>query len=189
MTNGTPRYMFGVPWNQSLPFITHRWMEAKPGSAMKKVLFAELCTAAMKPSRKRRCPREEEKYTRLNWKDYVDGLTPKKFRRRFRMDLGCFNQILHRLRPELEKRSLSHRRGEPILAEHMLAMTLRWLAGGSYIDIEDVYRVSTSNCFKIFWRVVAAICKTYDLSFPFDERSLKKIEVEFRSRCRVSHSS
>lgn len=42
------------------------------------------------------------------------------------------------------------------------AMVLRWLAGGSYIDIRAEFGVSRSFLFKTIWEVCDAINTTYD---------------------------
>ena len=42
------------------------------------------------------------------------------------------------------------------------AMVLRWLAGGSYIDIRTEFGVSRSFLFKTIWEVCDAINTTYD---------------------------
>jgi len=131
---------------------------------------------------RRRGPREEEKYTRLDWNDHVASQSSKRFRRRYRMDLGCFNSILSDIRPILGKWSWSHRRGEPILPEHQLAITLRMLAGASYLDCAVIFRVAESTVYRIFWRVVTAICNKYEITQSYDLEELKRLEGEFRSR-------
>ena len=47
-----------------------------------------------------------------------------------------------------------------------LAMTLRYLAGGSYLDIHTEVGVSRSFFYKCIWEVVEAIVKVYPLEFP-----------------------
>lgn len=47
--------------------------------------------------------------------------------------------------------------GPSLNPEILLAATLRYLAGGSYIDIVDLYRFPPTCAHKYFWRTIDAI--------------------------------
>mmetsp|Transcript_24697 Transcript_24697/g.22447 ORF Transcript_24697/g.22447 Transcript_24697/m.22447 type:complete len:260 (+) Transcript_24697:11-790(+) len=66
-----------------------------------------------------------------------------------------------------------------------LAITLRYLAGGSYLDICFGYEISSSSFFKIIYDVMAFITNTMNnISFPLDNvNELQILENEFSSIC------
>eukprot|EP00954_Amorphochlora_amoebiformis_P003389 263160-Amorphochlora_amoeboformis.AAC.1 len=71
-------------------------------------------------------------------------MAPAKFRRRYRMDSGCFDRLVDALRGDLERYTYDGCRGEPISAELQVALTLRMLAGVSYLDLSTIFRVHES---------------------------------------------
>ena len=87
----------------------------------------------------------------------VQALSPNEFRRTYRMDLACFNKILSTIRDDLECKAPESVRGAEITPEIKLSMTLRWLAGGSYLDIYQMHGVSYSSFQKALWQTIDAI--------------------------------
>jgi hypothetical protein len=132
--------------------------------------------------KRRRGPPEEEAFVRMDWTEHVRNMTPKKFRRRYRMDLGCFKEVVDAIRDQIQPFAVAHPRGEAIIAEIQLAATLRMLAGASYLDVADIFKMTESTVYSTMWRVVTAIVNTYKIEFPFNEEALLQIETEFRSR-------
>jgi hypothetical protein len=77
---------------------------------------------------------------RLVWKDYVSQLIHQnEFTVTFRMSLVAFNKLVDILREDLEVNQhqalRSSNRNGPNLPELVVAMSLRWLAGGQRPDI------------------------------------------------------
>ena len=75
---------------------------------------------------------------RLMWTDYVERHTRRNgtFTRRLRMELDSFNKLLEVIREDLEvNQDMADLRGGAIIPELYLFCTIRWLAGGSYLDI------------------------------------------------------
>lgn len=62
-----------------------------------------------------------------------------------------------------------------------LAITLRMLAGGSYLDIAFGYEVGSTSVYYSFWQVLKAINTEYDnIQFPFDDEArLRDLEKTF----------
>jgi hypothetical protein len=64
-----------------------------------------------------------------------------------------------------------------------LAVTLRWLAGGSYLDICFAFGISTGTFFKnggILWGTIAALNYVLEIGFPlYDEAKLEEISEGF----------
>jgi len=71
-----------------------------------------------------------------------------KFHTRFRMSETAFNDLVELLRPALKRAVQYSRSKQPIFVELVVAIGLRWLAGGSYQEIEDVFGVSTTEAYR-----------------------------------------
>ena len=97
------------------------------------------------PSRKERSA--DRKRQRMDWNIRIDSLSDKEFIRTYRVNKQLFNEILLKILPAIkskESMARSHLNG-PVAAELKLSMTLRWLAGGSYLDIYQMHGVSYSQ--------------------------------------------
>eukprot|EP01047_Picozoa_sp_COSAG01_P082761 COSAG01_NODE_17037_length_1183_cov_1.239852_1_plen_379_part_10 len=90
---------------------------------------------------------------RMDWKKRCDSLTAKQFTRRYRIDKVGFQQMVAEITPYMP----AVRRKGAISNEIKLAMTLRWLAGGSYLDIADLHGVSEEAFYTHVWQVMEAI--------------------------------
>ena len=82
------------------------------------------------------------------WQQRVRSLTPAEFKRTYRMTLKTFNAVLRNIRPAIMSSVKSRKKarrdlGGAVAAELKLSMTLRYLAGGSYLDIYQMHGVST----------------------------------------------
>ena len=64
-------------------------------------------------------------------------LSPAVFKTMFRIDRPTFFEILAKIEPEIKRNETYaiNSSGHPILSTTRLAVTLRWLAGGSYLDL------------------------------------------------------
>ena len=75
--------------------------------------------------------------------------------------------------------------GVEVPAEARLAMALRYLAGGSFLDIQLVHGVSHPEVFRSVWRVVDAINSALKIDFPIDDmEELDTIETGFAAKSR-----
>ena len=112
------------------------------------------------------------------WTARVDSLTPAEFKRTYRMTLDTFEMHIRpavaRTHPEKGRRDL-HGVVEP---ELQLSMTLRYLAGGSYLDIYHMHGVSRTAFYDTIPIVCNAIARAFPLHFPIDDP-----EALVRSRC------
>jgi hypothetical protein len=73
----------------------------------------------------------------------IAELTDPQFRMRFRMTRNAFAGLLATIRHDLERNESMALRSskEPVFPYLQLCIALRYLAGGSYLDIADVYKV------------------------------------------------
>ena len=84
-----------------------------------------------------------------------------------------------------EKQARTAKWGELIRVEVKLALALRYLAGGSPLDLRLLYHVSKSYVYKCVWLVVDAVNRRLKVEFPIDDvEKLQKLEAEFRAKSR-----
>jgi len=120
---------------------------------------------------------ERRVFTRIDWESHVANMTEKEFRRFYRMKPKVFYEILHDIAHKIKKNEqmgyVSTTSGcvEPRVR---LAVALRFLAGGSYLDISKLFGVSENNVYTCVWDVVLAVNETYD--FPWMTKN--KLDVE-----------
>eukprot|EP00960_Hanusia_phi_P035454 751719-Hanusia_phi.AAC.1 len=91
-----------------------------------------------------------KKRKRLDWHEWADTLPDYRFRVFYRMCRDTFDLLLDLIRDQLEMCEMRAKAGcphGPISPELQLSMTLRWLAGGSYLDIHHFHGVSQAA----FW--------------------------------------
>jgi hypothetical protein len=70
---------------------------------------------------------------------YVAGVTPRLFKRTYRMNRNDFEALC----------TLLYVRDSRFQVSTRLSMTLRWLAGGSYLDISLSHHVATSSFYHV----------------------------------------
>ena len=96
----------------------------------------------------------KRKFPRLDWRALAESfLTPKEFRRFYKLDYDNFRTVLRRLVPHMAKVLPKSSQDQAVLYELELAVTLRWLAGGNYMDIYLLHGISESS----FWRAIHAV--------------------------------
>eukprot|EP01046_Picozoa_sp_COSAG06_P043882 COSAG06_NODE_5821_length_3257_cov_8.634386_1_plen_179_part_10 len=118
--------------------------------------------AAVASSRKHRVLRALPfQRTRMVWWDRVASLTAHEFVCRYRVDLEGFNSMLVKIRPFMP--AMYRNVTNQVSNELKLSMCLRWLAGGSYLDLADMHGVSTATFFRHVKQVYTAINQAYEL--------------------------
>lgn len=165
---------------------------------------------------KARAAKERTPKKRFMWKDYINSVPDKHFRRTFRMSKGCFMELCKRIRNAVgedtfkseeyittfqekdvtsinyKKRRMAHARaftsGECICGEVKLAVTLRLLAGGSYLDIAALYCSGYTYSYQIFHDVIRNwICNDKVLRFDgldyFDNMTKMREEARKFQAC------
>ncbi|KAG8464368.1 hypothetical protein KFE25_003431 [Diacronema lutheri] len=110
-------------------------------------------------------------------------LPAKEFKRMFRVDRTTFTAVLNKISPRLERRmpNKAHARGSALPVELMLACALRFLAGGSYLDICFGLEMSRAGFYRALDDVVDAINAEYTLCFnPADEAALRDLSNDWQ---------
>ena len=117
-------------------------------------------------------------------KDIIRALVPEKFKASYRMSLPAFNLLLNEVRDLLQsplKAGTDYRRCN-MSPEIRLAVTLRILAGGNYIDIMLSYSVQESTIRRIFHDTCHALSRRLRLKrFPTTIAGLQEIARRFQS--------
>jgi hypothetical protein len=86
-----------------------------------------------------------------------------------------FDELESRLDPILKRNEEMGRRssGSPISTRTRLAITLRWLAGGSYIDICFAWGISEASFYSdrgALWPTIEALDKLFELGLDISTR-------------------
>ena len=100
----------------------------------------------------------------------MDALTESEFQQMFRVTRERFDSVLATITPDISKNEEMGRRsaGTPITPKTKLAVTLRWLAGGSHHDLRFAWGISKGSFYAdtgVLWPTIYAIDRHYDLEF------------------------
>lgn len=111
---------------------------------------------------------------RLCWDQHLSKLRKESgaFETFYRMKENAFDVLLQLICPKL---CMDHNRygNQAILPEIYLHCVIRFLAGGSYLDIRDKAEISTPSFYRIIWKAVDAILEVADLSLNLPESELE----------------
>jgi hypothetical protein len=105
----------------------------------------------------------------------MDRLDKSTFKRMFRADRATFDEILITIEPFLEEKKVEkaiNSSSSPISNKTRLAVTLRWLAGGSYIDLCFAWGISKSTFYSergVLWPTIEAIDIAYEMGLPLHD--------------------
>lgn len=103
------------------------------------------------------------------------GTTPRYFRRLYRMNHSAFLNLAEVLALTEGKK---FRRTCPLMR---LSATLRWLGGGSYLDIALAHGWAASTTFYVIHDTIRHLDKRLELKFPYqDEAWLLRVSQKFR---------
>jgi len=107
---------------------------------------------------------------RLNWNRYSsDHARRGTFKARLWMSKVSFDKLLQHIRLDLvnnEEQASFH--GGSVIPEICLHCALRWLAGGSHLDIIDIAGISKPSFYRVLWKTIISICncEALDTIFP-----------------------
>lgn len=116
----------------------------------------------------------------------MDRLPDSVFKRMFRVDRGTFDEILAAIEPFLEQKKAEkaiNSSGSPVSNRTQLAVTLHWLAGGSYIDLCFAWGVGVSTFYSergIIWPTIEAMDMAFEMGLPLhDNEKLEELSQGF----------
>ena len=103
------------------------------------------------------------------WDDITSALNDDEFQIRFRLTRSEFSDLLQRITAQVP--SFAGKRRSRLSAELRLASALRYLAGGSQLDIVDLYGQRTAAFYHDFWETIDAIHETEKLGVDWTDKS------------------
>lgn len=128
--------------------------------------------------------REDRNFVaRLDWMGYISGISESLFARRYRINLLSFKTLCGLVDPHIARHYSSGIRDvEPLPTALILHCLLRWLGGGSYLDIIQTAGVSTSSFYRVLDVGMKAIlaCKELAIHFPQTEEEVTAVARAFR---------
>ena len=127
----------------------------------------------------------------FSWAEHVGQLTEEEFRLRYRFTFEGFYELLDKICDDLlvhdEELAATAKWGCVVEPETKLAMALRYLAGGSPLDLRLIYAVSKSYVYDCVWLVVDAVNKAFPVQFPIDDvGALQELEVGWREKSKCT---
>lgn len=98
---------------------------------------------------------------------------PQVFKRMFRIDGASFDELVERLHPILNKNEkfATISSGRSVSTATRLAIALRWLSGGSYIDLCFAWGVSFATFYSergVLWPTIEALDDLFTLGLPLE---------------------
>jgi len=118
--------------------------------------------------------------------EQMDRLDLSTFKRMFRVDRCTFEEILEKITPFLDEKNdqkAINSSGSAVTNKTRLAVTLRWLAGASYIDLCFAWGVACSTFYSergIIWPTIEAIDLAFDMGLPLhDAEKLEELSLGF----------
>ena len=165
----------------ALPFIAAATVASVATSA---VLARERLRRA-RESRLHAANRHRERATKVAEMDQFSDL---EFQMQYRMSRTSFNALLELLLPLITKDEEMARRssGSGVCPKARLAIALRWLAGGSYLDIAKAYGIDQRNFFHPFgvlWDTLHALNEVLDLDFSLAPADLERTAKDYANIC------
>ena len=103
-------------------------------------------------------------HSRVQWNAHVDKLLHEKsFARTYRMTHPSFQKLVSLVAPVACRYIHNSRCNEKVTAELIVAIVIRWLAGGSYLDLKNVYGLSSSYIYICRDKFIDAIVSLQDM--------------------------
>jgi hypothetical protein len=122
---------------------------------------------------------------RLAWEDYCQRHHERgTLARRLRMQKHSFDKLVELLEADLlVDESFAELRGGAIIPPLCVYCTLRFLAGGSYLDITDVAGISQASFYRVVWKTITAIvkCSALRIQFPTTKEEITAAIAGFAS--------
>jgi hypothetical protein len=104
----------------------------------------------------------------------MDRLSDHIFLKTYRLDRASFNELVEQIDPLIRRDAVkaTASSGSEIPTRTRLAVTLRWLGGGTWCDIVFAYGISCSVFYSdrgVLWPTIEAIDAKLGLGFPLDD--------------------
>lgn len=129
--------------------------------------------------RKNRTVREREQF---NFDKHVLSIGDDHFQRLYRLTRQQFNKMCHLISPILSRRVKRNTdKAATVPVEVMLCVTLRILAGASYLDVGWPYGIGSTTTYQVFTQTLHALNQCLDpIIFPQSESECREEANRFR---------
>jgi hypothetical protein len=123
---------------------------------------------------------------RVLLRDMQSRMTAEHWVRSFRMNLCDVQELYAAIADRLHRNTVKavNSSGSPIAPECRLLMAIRWLAGGSYLDLMAIYGVSKAAFFQSLWEVLGYIVEANPVVFKLAAEDCEDRATGFRLRQR-----
>jgi hypothetical protein len=124
---------------------------------------------------------------RVNWRRHKQRMISRgHFRRMYRMNHDAFDKLVQILDSALRSdntKAYNRSPAGPIISEIRLHCLLRYLAGGSYLDICALVHIPHSTFYYLLWQTCDAVCDCPELKliFPTTREQLQTASLGFES--------
>lgn len=104
----------------------------------------------------------------------IDIMSDDTFKKMFRIDRRTFYELVDELNQQITRNDQKaiNSTGSAIPMSTRLAVTLRWLAGGQYLDLCFAWGLGKSTFFSergVLWPTIIALDKMLKIGFPIDD--------------------
>ncbi len=111
----------------------------------------------------------------------------KQFHVKYRMPYASFDKLCSMLTPSLlmsDAKSMNSCGNPSIAPPIILALTIRWLSGGSYHDIRDTGNISRASFYRLLWMGLNALnsSEALQIKLPSTQAELKSVYNGFASK-------
>ena len=130
--------------------------------------------------RRQKVPRPRDHLAKYDWFCRGNLKDKKVFKARYRMSQDEFQQLFDLLLPHI---ALKHPTRHSLPEENRLGLTLRFLAGGSYLDLSQIHGIYPDTVYRIVKQVLMGIYNSMDTDFPIgNSEELQRIADGFSKR-------
>ena len=163
-------------YSDYLAILSHKKKQFKWGLRVVAAMKAE-DTKKLKSMRKIRKRKPKNLHRNRGFAvEEMDKLSDAIFEKMFRVDRSTFNELSELVDPIVKRNELKsiQSSGSCIPTDTRLAVTLRWLAGGSYLDLCFAWGISIACFFSdrgVLWPTIEALDEVLKLGFPLNDIS------------------
>ena len=180
---------FVGPYNLSIMSTSEDEQDCSDDEDLMNLLFLRHVADAILAENTNRQRKRKWHHKRFNWAKHLRKLRHEQaFSRTYRMSLPAFCKLLDLLRDDFDVMTATQHGGyheaDAVEPELIMAIAIRWLAGGSYVDIRHEYGCSVASVFRFRDMFMDAVlnCKALDIIFPDTDEDLKATESRFNKK-------
>lgn len=129
--------------------------------------------------------KERWQHERLAWDRHLELVFHEEtFNNEYRMSYDAFNKLKEILQPILQRNANYCRDADPILTEHVMAMGIRYLKGGTVLDNRRYLNMSRAAAYSAIDDFIDAVntAPELDICFPTSPEEWNRVREGWQSR-------